>query len=480
MNVETHTKREQMWVLGLAAVGSFMVVLDMLVVATALSAIHADLGASLQDLEWTVNAYSLSFAVLLMTAAALGDRFGRRRIFAAGLALFGLASAACALSPDVGTLIAARTVQGVGAAMIMPVALGLLNGAFPPERRGWAIGIYGSITALGVLLGPLLGGVVTQGLGWQWIFWLNVPIAAVAIPLVFTRVKEAFGPPARFDLPGLALVTLSAFGLTWGLVRGDRAGWSSAEILVAFVGGAVLLAGFAIWERRAPAPMLPLRLFRSRAFSAGNLAVFFLNASMTGAIFFMAQFQHEVAGHDSLVAGLALLPWGVAPSLLAPLAGSLADRIGERPLVAAGLALQTAGMAWISLAASTDVAYIQLALPMVLSGAGAALAIPASTKAVTSRVAPADIGKASGTFSTMRQLGGAFGVAVMAAVFASSGDYANPQAFSDGFVAAFGAAAILSVVGTLAGFALPSRAGQGVRAASTLDDMRSKTSTVRR
>jgi EmrB/QacA subfamily drug resistance transporter len=437
-----------------------MVILDMLVVATALTAIRHHLGASLSDLEWTINAYTLSFAVLLMTAAALGDRLGRRRVFAAGLALFAVSSAACALAPTAGALIAARAVQGAGAAAIMPTALALLNGAFPPARRGWAIGVYGSVTALAVVLGPTLGGAVTQGLGWRWIFWLNVPIAVVAISLVFTRIRESFGPGGKVDVPGLVLVTVAALGLVWALVRGNTAGWGSAETVGALAVGAVAAAGFIVWQGRARAPMLPMRLFRSRAFSAGNAATFFLNASMTGAVFLMPQFLQVAAGQGPLGAGLRLSPWGVAPFLIAPRAGALADRIGERSLVVAGLVLQVAGMAWIAAVAAPGVSYLLLLAPMTLIGAGFGMAIPAVTRSATSTVPPADIGKASGTYATMRQLGGAFGVAILAAAFAATGSYGSPHAFSDGFATAFAVAAVIAVAGVIAGAILPVRKPQ--------------------
>src|SRR5256884_1707827 len=224
MDQRVKTTPAQRWVLALSAVASFMVILDMLVVATALSAIQRDLGASLAGLEWTVNAYTLSFAVLLMTGAALGDRYGRRRMFAAGLALFAAASAGCALATDIGALIAARTVQGAGAAMIMPLALSLLNGAFPPARRGWATGIYGSVTALAAILGPVLGGAITQGIAWPWVFWLNVPIGLVAAVLVLRRIEESRGPAGALDLPGLALAARAAVGVVWGLGRAHGAG----------------------------------------------------------------------------------------------------------------------------------------------------------------------------------------------------------------------------------------------------------------
>jgi EmrB/QacA subfamily drug resistance transporter len=451
------TSSAQGWALALASAASFMVVLDLLVVATALSTIRRDLGASIEQLEWTVNAYMLSFAVLLMTAAALGDRFGRRRLFAAGLGLFAAASAACALAPTVGWLIAARAVQGAGAAMVMPLALALLNAAFPPQRRGWAMGIFGGVTGLAALVGPVLGGAITQGIAWRWIFWLNVPIGLVAIPLVLGRIQESYGPRSTMDIPGLGLGIGAALGLVWGLVRGNSAGWGSPEVIVALGAGALLTVAFVAREMRARAPMLPMRLFRSRAFSAGGAAIFFLNGSLTGAVFFMAQFQQTTLGQGPLDAGLRLLPWGITPFLIAPRAGALADRLGERPLVVAGLLLQTAGMAWIAVIARPGLAYVTMIAPMVISGCGFAIAIPAVTKSVVSSVAPDDIGRASGAFSTMRQLGGAFGVAIPAAVFAAAGSYASARAFSDGFAPAIGVAAGLSLAGAAAGLALPRR-----------------------
>jgi MFS family permease len=317
--------------------------------------------------------------------------------------------------------------------------------------------MYGSVTGLAALLGPVVGGVVTQGLGWQWIFWLNVPIALGAIPFVFARLQESFGPAVALDVRGVALVTAGVLGLVWGLVRGNSAGWGSAETVGTLSAGALLALAFLLWERRARAPMVPLRLFRSRAFSAGNAAIFFLNASMTGAIFLMTQFQQVTLGQGPLDAGLRLLPWGIAPFLIAPWAGRIADRVGERPLVVVGLLLQAIGMAWIALIAAPGLSYAELVAPMSIAGVGFAIAIPAVTKSVTSNVAPPDIGKASGTYSTLRQLGGAFGVAVLAAVFAAVGGYASALAFSDGFTASLGVAAGIALAGSIAGAALPKR-----------------------
>jgi EmrB/QacA subfamily drug resistance transporter len=288
------------WVVALTGIGSLMAALDTLVVSTALSTIRVDLGASVEALEWTVNAYNLSFAVLLITGAALGDRYGRRRFYAAGLALFTVASALCALAPGAGWLIAARAVQGAGAALLMPLGLALLSAAFPPERRGAAIGIFSAITGVAVALGPLVGGAVVEGLDWEWIFWLNVPIGAVAIPLVLTRMHESRGPDAGLDLPGLALVTAGVLGIVWGLVRGNPAGWASAEVLASLAAGAALVAAFVAWERRAADPMLPPALFRSRAFAASNVAMFFTFGSLFTAVFFYAQMLQTGLGYGPL------------------------------------------------------------------------------------------------------------------------------------------------------------------------------------
>lgn len=442
----------QKWTLALSGLASFMVVLDAMVVATALSTIRRDLGASLTGLEWTVNAYLLPFAVLMMAAVALGDRLGRRRVFGLGLAVFALASAACALAPSVGGLIAARVVQGAGAAMIMPMALALLNAAFPPERRGWATGIFGAVTGFAAVAGPLLGGAVTQGLSWPWVFWLNVPIGLVSLVLVRRHLVETPGHGGRVDGLGLILAGSAALGVVWALIRANPAGWASAETLGALAIGLAAGAGFVAWQRRAPAPLLPLRLFRSRAFAAGNVAIFCLNATLMSAIFLTAQYFQVIGGDGALVAGLKLLPWGVTPFLLAPWTGRLADVIGERILVVAGTAFQAIGMGWLALAVAQPSHYAPLVAPMVVGGAGLALAVPAVTRAVVSRVALADLGRASGTYSTIRQLGGAFGVAVVGAVFAAQGGY---PAFVAGYRPAMLVAAGLALLGTVAAVVLP-------------------------
>jgi EmrB/QacA subfamily drug resistance transporter len=445
------------WVLALTSVASLIVALDALVVTTALSTIRTDLGASIEQLEWTVNAYNLSFAVLLLTAAALGDRFGRRRLFATGLGIFTAASAACALAPDVGFLIAARAVQGAGAALVTPLSLAIVSAAFPPEKRGSAMGILMGVTGLAVASGPLVGGAIAQGLAWQWIFWVNVPLGVITLPLVLTRLEESFGADTGVDVGGVVLATLGALGVVWGLVRGNSAGWGSVEVIGALAAGALLIVAFVAWELRAREPMLPMRLFRSRAFSAGNAASFLLTAPLFGAVFFMAQYLQTALGHGPLGTGLRMLPWTVTLSLCAPLAGALVDRIGARPFVIAGLFLQGAGMGWIALIAEPGLAYDRLIAPLVIAGCGVSMAIPAVQAAVVSSVAPEAIGKAAGVNSMMRQLGGVFGIAILVAVFTGAGGYASAPAFSDGFAPAIGVSSGLSLLGALVATALPRR-----------------------
>jgi EmrB/QacA subfamily drug resistance transporter len=456
------------WVVVLTAIGSLMAALDTLVVATALTTIRADLGASIGQLEWTVNAYNLSFAVLLMTTVALGDRFGRRRLYATGLGLFAVASAACALAPSIGWLIAARAVQGVGSALLLPLGLALLTAAFPPERRGTAIGLFSAVTGIAVAAGPLVGGAVVQAIDWPWIFWLNVPIGLACIPLVLTRIDESFGGDSAIDLPGLALVTGGALGVVWGLVRGNSAGWSSPEIVLTLAAGLVLLGAFVAWERRTKHPMVPTTLFRSRGFTAGNAAIFCVMGSLFAAVFFFAQLLQVGLGYDVLGAGLRLLPWTGTFLVVAPLAGALVDRIGERPLLVTGLLVQAGGLTWVALIAEPGMPYSHLVVPFVVAGVGVSMAIPAGQNSVVGSVTPAMAGTASGVNSMMRELGGVFGIAVAVAVFAGVGGYASAHTFIDGFGPAIGAAAGLALIGALTATGLPSaraRRNRGTEAA---------------
>jgi EmrB/QacA subfamily drug resistance transporter len=455
--MDSKSKSLTRWVVVLTGIGSLMAALDTLVVSTALSKIRLDLGASVAQLEWTVNAYNLSFAVLLITAAALGDRFGRRLLYAVGLGLFAAASAASAVAPSVGVLILARAVQGAGSALIMPLGLALLSSAFPPEKRGAAIGMFSAVTGLAVASGPVVGGAVVQGINWQWIFWINVPIALASIPLVLTKMKESHGPDSGLDLRGLVLVTGGALGIVWALVRGNQVGWASVETIATAAIGVLLLVAFVGWERRAREPMLPIEFFRSRSFSAGNAAIFLTFASLSSAVFFYAQLLQVGQGHSPLGAGLRLVPWTATFITIAPIAGALADKIGERPLMVAGLVLQATGAAWLALIAQPQLPYSHMLAPLVVAGVGVSMAIPSAQNSVVGSLGEAAIGKAAGANSMMRELGGVFGIAITVAVFAATGGYASPASFIDGFGPAIGVAAALSLVGAVAGLALPGR-----------------------
>jgi EmrB/QacA subfamily drug resistance transporter len=431
-----------------------MVALDALVVITALPAIHRDLGASLSTLEWTVNAYTLAYAAGIITAAAVGDRFGRRRIFCIGLALFSLASAACALAPSVGLLIAARVIQGIGAAIIMPLSLTILTTAFPPERRGAMVGLWGGIGGLAVAAGPLIGGAITQGLDWHWIFWVNVPIGLVASLLAALRLDESYGPTTQLDLPAVGLVSGGALGIVWGLVRAGEEGWNNLGTTSALVVGLLLLIGFVAWESRAPAPMLPLRLFSSRTFVAANATGFLLSASLFSAVFLASQYFQLALGFSPFGTGLRFLPWTAAPILVAPLAGVFSDRVGQRPIMVAGMLLQGLGLAWFALAATSTVGYISLVLPLLVSGIGASMALAATPTAVLGAVAPPDMGKASGANSTFQRFGSVFGIAIATAVFSANGHLGTASSFTNGFRPALALAAGLSIAGALTALAV--------------------------
>lgn len=438
-----------LWTFVITSLALVMVTLDNLIVTTALPVIREDLGASLEDLEWTVNAYTLSFAVLLLTGAALGDRFGRRRLFVIGLGIFTLASVGAALAPSAEALIAARAVQGLGGAIVTPLTLTLLSSAFPREKRGLALGAWGGIGGLAVALGPVVGGAVLEGFSWQWIFWINLPVGLLLIPLAFTRLTESHGPAGRLDLPGLALATTGLLGIVWGLVRGNASGWSSPEIVTALTAGAVLTILFVLWEMRSPAPMLPMRFFRNRVFGQANAASFAMYFGMFGSIFFLAQFFQEVQGYSALDTGLRILPWTAMPLIVAPIAGALSDRISGAKIMGVGLALQAAGLAWIAAVSTPGVPYSDLVFPFILSGVGMGMFFAPVANVILSSVRSAEEGQASGANNAIRELGGVFGVAVLASIFASSGGYESPAAFVDGMNAAVWVGAAIVAVGAV-------------------------------
>jgi EmrB/QacA subfamily drug resistance transporter len=440
----------QTWTLVLAGLGAFMTALDTLVVATALPVLRVDLHSSLSGLEWTVNAYNLAFACLLLTGAALGDRFGRRRMFAIGLGVFTAASAASALAPTVQALIISRALQGAGAAIVAPLTLTLISEAFPIEKRGVAIGMWGGIAGLAVAAGPLVGGAVVSGMDWHWIFWLNVPIGLALIPAALARLSESHGPRPQLDLPGLALALTGTLGLTWGLVRANTLGWTSPEVLATMITGAILGASFVAWERRTANPMVSPELFRNRSFTAANGVSFFMYAGLFGALFLMSQLLQTALGNSPLQAGLRLLPWSFPPMIIAPIAGALASRFGNRPFMVLGLGLQAAGLAWVAAIAAPGVDYLELGVAFTIAGIGTSLCFPTVADAIMSGVPQQEAGVASGANSAIRELGGVAGVAILASVFIHNGGYAGPHAFMHGFTPAVWVAVGLSGIGMLA------------------------------
>ncbi|MFK4100844.1 MFS transporter [Streptomyces sp. NPDC019531] len=445
------------WALVITSVAGFMASLDNLVVTTALPSIREDLGGALHDLEWTVSAYTLTFAVLLMTGAALGDRFGRRRLFLTGLTIFTGASAAAALAPGIDSLIAARAVQGVGAAIMMPLTLTLLTAAVPAAKRGMAYGIWGAVNGLAVASGPLIGGSLTEHISWQWIFWLNVPLGLALLPLARLRLAESHGTGARLDLPGTLLASGGLFGIVYGLVRGPSDGWTDSLVLLALFTGTALLAAFVLYSTRAKNPMLPMRLFRSRAFSGINAASLLMFLGMFGSIFLLSQYMQGVLGYSPTEAGLRMLPWTGMPMLVAPIAGILSDRIGGRPVVATGLFFQAAGLAYMASVVTVDVSYAAQLPGLVLSGIGMALFFAPASNLVMSSVRSEEQGIASGANNALREVGGALGIAVMASIFSSQGGYESGQSFVDGLRPALVTGAAVVAVAGVAALLIPSR-----------------------
>src|SRR3954454_2964222 len=442
------------WTFALTSAALFMVTLDNLVVTTALPVIRTDLHAGLSGLEWTVNAYTLTFAVLLLTGAALGDRFGRRRMFAIGLGIFTLASAAAALAPSIGALDVARAFQGVGGAIVMPLTLTILAAGVPENRRGVFLGAWGGISGLAVAFGPLVGGAVVSGISWHWIFWLNVPLGVVLIPLALRQLDESRGPFGSVDLRGLVLVSAGLFGIVWGLVRGNSLGWGSPEIVVSLVAGALVLAAFVWWELRAEHPMLPMRFFRNRTFALANVASMLMSFGMFGSIFLLAQFFQTVQGYSPFGSGLRILPWTAMPMIVAPIAGAMSDRIAPSRIIGTGLALQAIGLGWIAAVSTPTTPYVDLVLPFAISGIGMGMFFAPIANIVLGSVRNVEEGQASGANNAIRELGGVFGVAVLASVFAHYGGYTSHQAFTDGLTPAVWVGAAVVALGAVAAFAI--------------------------
>jgi EmrB/QacA subfamily drug resistance transporter len=445
------------WTFAITSAALFMVTLDNLVVTTAIPVIRRDLHAGLGGLEWTINAYTLVFAVLLLTGAALGDRFGRRLMFSIGLAIFTLASAGAAVAPSIGALDAARALQGLGGAIVMPLTLTILSAGVPANRRGVFLGAWGGISGLAVAFGPLVGGAVVSGLSWHWVFWLNVPLGLVLVPLALVRLDETRGPLGRVDLPGLGLASAGLLGIVWGFVRGNSVGWGSTEIVGALVAGAVLTAAFVAWELRTDHPMLPMRLFRNRTFTLANSASMLMSFGMFGSIFLLAQFFQTVQGYSPLGSGLRILPWTAMPMIVAPIAGALSDKLPPHRIIGTGLALQAAGLAWIAAVSTPTTPYIDLVLPFAISGIGMGMFFAPIANLVLSSVRGEEEGQASGANNAVRELGGVFGVAILASVFSQYGGYRTGTSFVDGMTPAVYVGAAVVALGSVAAFAIKRR-----------------------
>ncbi len=464
----TAGKSQRIWTLVIVSLGLFMMVLDNLVVNVALPSIHRDLGASIQTLEWTVNAYILAYAVLLLTGAALGDRLGRKRMFIAGISLFTAGSAAAALAPSIGLLIAARAIQGVGAAVVTPLTLTLLAEAFPSEQRGLALGVWSGISGIGVALGPLVGGALTQFASWHWIFWVNVPLGIALVPLASRRLVESHGDAKHLDLRGLALASAGLFGIVYGLVESQSLGWSSAQVLISLAAGAALVVAFVAQELRTSEPMLPMGFFANRGFAVTNAVSIAMYFGMFGSIFFLSQFLQNVLHNTPLQAGVKLLVWTGAIMVVAPLAGFMSERYGSRLFMVAGLGLQAVALGLLAMSASVDQSYVSMVIPFVLAGSGMALVFAPSANAVLSSVRTSQTGQASGATNALRELGGVLGIAILGTVFTSHGSYTAPQAYINGLVPALWVGAAVLAAGALIAAALPfsTRASAAANAAA--------------
>jgi EmrB/QacA subfamily drug resistance transporter len=469
MTHEPATNRRLGWILGLTSTGYFIVVLDSVVVITALPRMQLDLHVSLSSLQWTLNAYGIAFAAGIITAAALGDRLGRRKIFTLGLTVFTLASVACAVAPNASALIAARTVQGLGGAIVLPLSLTILTTAFPAERRGMIVGIYGGLAGVAVAMGPIVGGAVTQGIDWHWIFWINVPIGVSAVLLGVRLLPESYGALDRLDLVGVGLVTVGVVALVWALSRANQAGWSSTEVVGTLAAGTGLLVAFVRWERTVSEPLVPPRLFASREFAIGNVTTFLMSGAIFAAGLFVTE-EFQLARHYSPVsAGAHLLPFFATPMLISPIAGALSDRIGRRPIMVVGLSMLTAGFVWVAWHGGLGTSWIELVIALLIAGIGVSMALPTVPTAVLSAVPAEEMGKASGINYMSQRFGAVFAIAIGSAMFTTSGRLGTPATVTAGFKPALWTCAAFAVLATVSALAITPRRPSATARAKAAD-----------
>lgn len=443
--------------LTLAAVsfGLFMIMLDNTVVNVALPSIQEDLGADLSELQWIVTGYALTFAALMLVGGKVADAYGRRLIFVIGIAVFTFASLLCGLADSSEMLIAARMLQGAGAALMNPATLSIIAATFPPRERGTAIGIWAGVSGLALAIGPLVGGLITEQLDWSWIFFVNVPVGILGIAASFAFIDESRDEThERLDLPGLATSAVGLFALTYGLIEANTYGWTSPRIIGAFVIAGVALTAFVLLERHQRAPMLPLELFRNRTYTGANLTMLLVALAMFGVFFFVSLYMQQILGYSAVEAGAAFLPMTVLIILIAPLAGKTADRHGSRGLMTVGMLLIAAQLLWFS-QLGQDASYWQLLPSLIVGGLGMAMTMTPSAAAATRAVPVDKAGVGSAVLNSSRQVGGTLGIAVMGAIVASqAGALVRPESFMAGFERALLVAAAIAAAGAVVAFAL--------------------------
>jgi EmrB/QacA subfamily drug resistance transporter len=450
------SENRKWWTLGAVAFGLFMIMLDNTVVNVALPSIQRELGASLSELEWIVTGYALSFAALMLTGGKLADLFGRRLIFVLGIAVFTFSSLMCGLADTGNELIAWRVVQGVGAALMNPATLAIISATFPPQQRGMAIGIWAGVSAMALAIGPLVGGLLTEHVGWSWIFFVNVPIGALGIVASFLLIDESRDDSLeqRPDLPGLLSSGLGLFSLTYGLIEANNYGWTSGRILGAFAVAAVALSGFVLLELHQRIPMMDLSLFKNGTFAGANLAMLLVALSMFGVFFFVSLYMQNILGFSAVQAGAAFLPMTMLIVIVAPIAGKLSDRFGSRWLITTGLTLLSIQLFYYS-TLGTDARFWNLLPGMITGGFGMSLAMTPTAAAVIRAVPTAKAGVGSATLNSMRQVGGALGIALMGAIMGHvTGGLRTPEAFVDGFSTSLRVAGLIALSGAVIAAAL--------------------------
>jgi EmrB/QacA subfamily drug resistance transporter len=448
-------ENKKWWTLAAVAFGLFMIMLDNTVVNVALPSIQRDLGVDLSELEWIVAGYALTFAALMLIGGKLADAFGRRLLFVIGIAIFTLSSLACGLADSGSVLIAARIVQGVGAAMMNPATLSIIAATFPPKERGTAIGIWAGVSALALAIGPLVGGLLTEHLSWSWIFFVNVPVGVLGIFASFVFIEESRDEThARLDVPGLLASALGLFSLTYGLIEANSYGWGSSRIIGAFVVAAVALGAFYALERRQRDPMLDLSLFRNLSYTGANVVILLVALAMFGVFFFVSLYMQNILGYSAVQAGAAFLPMTILIILLAPIAGKASDRFGSRWLMTVGMTLLGTQLVYFS-QLGQHATFFNLLPGMLIGGFGMALTMTPGVAAATRAVPVDKAGVGSAVLNACRQVGGSIGIALMGAIVASrAAGERTPDAFMRGFEAALLTASVIAFAGAVVAAAL--------------------------